>query len=118
MAEHTPCGSCPWLKSNPPGGERIPNFDLGLMRRLKRTTIGREDGFRQIMACHHSTCGDERPCIGYVAVEGWRNINVRLMAMQGDLDVAAINAATATLDLWESFDAMLQAFEDALAGGN
>lgn len=112
-AEHTPCGSCPWRKENPAGGERIPRFDLDLMRGLRKTT-GREDGFRTVMACHHSACGAERACIGYVAVEGWRNLTVRMMAISGELDVAAIEAAAKDLDLWESFEAMLQAYEDAL----
>lgn len=113
----TPCGSCPWRKENPAGGERIPRFDLDLMRRL-RGTVGREDGFRTIMACHHSKPGAETPCIGYVAVEGWRNLNVRILAMQGRLDIAAIQAAAESLDLWESFEDMLAAYEDALAAGD
>ncbi len=84
------------------------------MRRL-RNTVGREDGFRPIMACHHSPVGGERPCVGYLAVEGWRNLAVRVMAIRGEIDPAAIDAATKDLDLWESFEAMLAAYERALA---
>lgn len=83
------------------------------MRDKLRRTVGKEDGFRPIMACHHSKPGAERPCIGYVVVEGWRNLDVRIMAIQGRLDLPAISAATVGLDLWESFDAMLAAFEMA-----
>lgn len=118
MASSTePCGSCPWRKDNPAGGERIPRFDLDLMRGLRRT-CGKEDGFRTVMACHHSPVGEERACIGYVAVEGWRNINVRILAIQGQLDMPAIEAAAADLDLWESFEDMLAAYEQALAGSD
>ena len=86
------------------------------MRKLQGT-VGREDGFRPIMACHHSQPGAETACIGYVAVEGWRNLNVRVLAMRGRIDLPGIQAATEGLDLWESFEAMLAAFEAALAAG-
>lgn len=117
MKPATPCQSCPWRKSNPPGGANIPGFSLDKMRRL-RATVGEGDAFRTVMACHYSACGDERPCIGYVAVEGMSNINVRLMAIQGDIDLDAIYAAAKDLDLWPSFDAMLQAFEEVLQREN
>lgn len=62
-----------------------------------------------------SACGKETPCIGYVAVEGYRNINVRLMAIQGEIDFMAIDAACQPIDLWPSFQDMLEAYEDAYA---
>jgi len=76
--------------------------------------VGKEDGFRPIRACHHSPVGGERPCVGYLAVEGWRNLDVRILAMQGRIDPVAIDAATKDLDLWESFEDMLAAYEAAL----
>ena len=114
---HAPCSSCPWRKSNPTDGSAIPNFDLDLMRGL-RSTVGVEDGFRKVMSCHGST--NERPhaCRGYVAVEGIKNLNVRLLAIRGDLDIAGIQRAGARLDLWPSFDEMLAAFETTLANSS
>ena len=52
-------------------------------------TVGRGDDFRQIMACHNST--DERmiACKGYLAREGWSNLNVRLMLMDGQIESPA-----------------------------
>ncbi len=82
------------------------------MRSL-RDTVGDEDGFRRIMACHYSTCGAEIPCIGYVAQEGIRNLVIRIMAAKGELDLPAIWAACEGLDLWPSFGEMLAAYEAA-----
>jgi hypothetical protein len=48
-------------------------------------TIGQGDAFRQIMACHNSTDKKMIPCKGYLAQEGWSNINVRLLAMRGNI---------------------------------
>jgi hypothetical protein len=110
-----PCGSCPWRRSNPAGGERIPGFGLELMRGLS-CTVGDSDDFRTVMACHGSPEGGEEPCVGYVAREGYRNLNVRLMAATGRLDLRAIVDDCAPLDLWASFGEMLEAYEAAFDG--
>jgi hypothetical protein len=67
------------------------------------------------MACHGSACGDERACVGYLAVEGMSNLNVRLMALQGTVDLTAVQEGCADITLWASFDEMLAAYEIALA---
>lgn len=107
-----PCPTCPWRRSSTVGGADIPNFDLCKMRNLVHT-VGPDDNFRTIMACHYSEEGDETPCIGYVAVEGYSNLSVRLMAMNGKLDLPAIWDAAEGLDLWPSFHEMLAAYEEA-----
>lgn len=113
MTDLTPCQTCPWLKSNEPGGKGIPNFDIELMRRLSNT-VGEGDAFRPVMACHYSPCGGETACRGYVARHGWSNLNVRVLAMKGVIDIKGIVAACKGLKLWKSFAAMLRAFEKAL----
>lgn len=110
---HAPCSSCPWRKSNPTDGSAIPNFDLDMMRGL-RSTVGDEDGFRKVMQCHTTTGKRPVVCRGYGAIEGWKNLNVRLMAAHGDVDLAGIQRAGARLDLWPSFHEMLAAFETTL----
>lgn len=107
-----PCSTCPWRKSNPPGGADIPGFDLDLMRGLS-CTVGEGDGFRQVMACHYSGDGpgETRPCAGYLAQHGYSNLNVRVMAMHGEVDIAGTIDACAGLDLWASFGEMLAAYE-------
>ena len=110
-----PCKTCPWRKSSTVGGADIPNFDIALMRRLQNT-VGRGDAFRPIMACHYSAVGKEVSCVGYLYREGYRNINVRLLASQGEIDFRAIDDACQPLDLWLNFADMLEAYEGAQTG--
>lgn len=107
-----PCSTCPWRKASTVGGTDIPNFDIDLMRGLS-SCVGRGDDFRKVMACHGSACGAETPCVGYLAQEGWSNLNVRMMAVDGRIDLLAIADACDGLDLWPSFDEMLAAYEEA-----
>lgn len=109
-----PCITCPWRKSSTVGGADIPGFDLELMRGLSNT-VGRGDAFRNIMACHYSPCGEESACVGYVAKEGYSNINVRLLASMGRIPLRDIVDACEGLELWESFGEMLAAYEEAAA---
>ncbi|HEY0174562.1 MAG TPA: DUF6283 family protein [Pyrinomonadaceae bacterium] len=111
----TPCPTCPWRKSSKVGGGDIPGFNIKKMRRL-RNTVGRGDAFRPVMACHYSTEDEETPCVGYVAVEGYSNISVRVLTSRGVVDQRAIDEACAGIEMWESFEAMLAAYEAALAG--
>lgn len=83
------------------------------MMRGLRSTVGPGDDFRTIMACHYSACGAETPCIGYVAVEGYSNLNVRILGMNGRLPLATIWERCKDLDLWPSFEEMLAAYEEA-----
>jgi hypothetical protein len=92
------------------GGADIPGFDIELMRALA-ACVGEGDDFRKVMACHHSPCGEQTACVGYVAVEGISNLNVRIMAAMGDVDYRAIVDACEGLDLWPSFASMLAAYE-------
>jgi hypothetical protein len=108
-----PCATCPWRRSSTPGGFDIPSFDIELMRNL-RETVGRGDEFRPVMACHYSPCGEETPCVGYLAIEGYHNLAVRVMAITNKIDLPAIWEACDELDLWPSFFQMLDAYERAL----
>lgn len=76
--------------------------------------MGDGDAFRPIMACHYSTFAKtDYPCVGYVAVEGWTNLAVRINAMSGRIDMEAISATCAELDLWPDFHTMLSAYQEA-----
>ena len=110
LVKTIPCVTCPWRKSSTVGGADIPNFDIELMRKLSNA-VGDGDDFRRIMACHGSACGGEEPCIGYVAVEGYSNLRVRIMAFDGVIDLQGIDEDCADLDLWPSFHEMLQAYD-------
>ena len=78
-----PCATCPWRVGK--DATTIPRYShvkaCGLLG-----TVGREDAFRSIMACHHSTGNEseaEQACKGYLAQAGDSNLNVRIMAMDG-----------------------------------
>ncbi len=110
-----PCSTCPWRKSSAVGGTDIPGFNIDLMRRLQNT-VGREDDFRPIMACHGSPKGAERPCVGYLARHGYSNLAVRVGIMEGRIDMNAVMDECEDLDLWEDFETMLEAYEEAQSG--
>jgi hypothetical protein len=115
MASSAPCSTCPWRKSSTLGGYDIPGFGLELMRGLSCTVSPRgtrTDEFRTIMACHGSPEGADQICRGYVYVEGWTNLSVRIMAMRGEIDMDAIEHACADIELWDNFHDMLEAYEE------
>ena len=111
MTALTPCPSCPWWVDSE-GGAAIPGFSIELARGLA-CTVGDDDGFRTIMACHGSPEGRETSCRGYLAVEGHRNLTVRLEAAFGRIPLAEILDACRDLDLHPSFETMLDALEEA-----
>jgi hypothetical protein len=111
-----PCPTCPWLKSSKVGGDDIRDFSIQQMRDLSITVPERgsdSDGFFNIMACHHSKEGEEYACAGYMAVHGLQNINVRIMALTGDVDLPKVLGNCEGLDLYDNFYTMLDDYENA-----
>lgn len=105
-----PCVTCPWRRSSTVGGDDIPGFSIEMMRNDLSKTVGEGDAFRAVMACHYH---DAEPCIGYIAVEGWSNLRVRIMALDHMIDIGGIQRASDALDLWPGFWPMLEAYEAA-----
>ncbi|MCG7550889.1 DUF6283 family protein [Pseudoalteromonas sp. Of7M-16] len=111
-----PCKNCPWKKASKAGGADIPNFDMDLMRNLKNTVPARgseQDGFFNIFACHDSPVGGEYACAGYIARHGLQNINVRLMATVGGVNISKALDCADTHDLYPDFWTMLDEYEAA-----
>lgn len=75
-----PCPTCPWRVDQ--SAESIPRYNhekaCGLLN-----TVGEGDDFRPIMACHGSTEEQLYACNGYLAREGWSNLNVRVLLSRG-----------------------------------
>jgi uncharacterized protein DUF6283 len=110
-----PCPTCPWRRTSTVGGSDIPGFQLDMMRGLA-CTVGEGDDFRRVVACHYSPDPPQpgmRPCAGYLARHGYSNLYVRLMAAQGEVDLAGTAEACEDLDLWPDFATMLAAYEEA-----
>src|SRR5258708_802715 len=79
-----PCKSCPWRVDG--DASAIPGYNQQKAVGLLRTaSAGQGDGFRPIMACHNSTDENMHPCKGYLAREGWSNLNVRLLLAKGQI---------------------------------
>jgi hypothetical protein len=78
-----PCASCPWRVNQ--DASVIPNYNQAKAEHLLGT-VGADDGFRPIMACHGSA--EEKPaaCKGYLAREGWSNLGVRLLLIRGQIE--------------------------------
>jgi Family of unknown function (DUF6283) len=77
-----PCATCPWRVDK--DASAIPRYNHEKACNLMNT-VGDNDAFRPIMACHHS--GDTPiPCKGYLAREGWSNISVRLLLAMGKIE--------------------------------
>lgn len=107
--QYEPCPTCPWRRSSTVGGSDIPGFSLDMMRNLSNT-VGNGDAFRPIMACHYSSPGKESVCKGYIAREGYGNLNVRVLAARKVIPMRDILSACENIDLWESFHDMLDAY--------
>jgi hypothetical protein len=71
-----PCKTCPWRKNR--DSSTIPGYNQEKAENLLHT-VGEGDAFRSVMACHHSTDENTFACNGYLAKEGWHNLNVRLL---------------------------------------
>lgn len=82
MSGLLPCATCPWRVDQK--ASAIPRYShekaCGLMN-----TVGKGDAFRPIMACHGSTEENMHACKGYLAREGWGNINVRMLLIRGEI---------------------------------
>lgn len=103
-----PCPSCPWRIEQ--DASTIPNYVQEKAERLLNT-VGRDDGFRPLMACHNSTDKKMIACKGYLAREGWRNINVRLLLSKRQIEnpAAVLDACEAGgVELEEGYHAVLE----------
>ncbi len=77
-----PCSTCPWRTDQ--RASAIPSYSHDLACGLL-DTVGEGDAFRPIMACHGSTENSMRACNGYLAREGWSNLNVRMQCSKGNV---------------------------------
>jgi Family of unknown function (DUF6283) len=108
-----PCKTCPWRVDSDvwaiPG--YVPEKAAGLLR---TASSGKGDAFRPIMACHNSTDTNMVACKGYLAREGWSNLNVRLLVAKGDIEnpTAALEACeTHGVSLEQDYPTVLRKLE-------
>lgn len=107
-----PCQTCPWRLDAT--ADDIPLYDPAAARALLNSTCGTGDGFRPVMACHGTPAGQEGPCIGYVASrDGCANLTVRLMALDGTIDLSGILDTCDPLNLHNTYAEVLEKLETA-----
>lgn len=103
-----PCKSCPWRLDQ--CAQDIPRYNQEKAEKLLET-VGPEDGFRSIMACHMSTDEKMRACNGYLAVHGYGNLNVRLLLLKKEINnPAEVQEACkeAGIELHQDYPAVLE----------
>lgn len=96
----TTCEECPWRKDVEPGQFPPERFEL------LSGTVGPEDGFRPIFACHKSRDGEELACVGYLMRYAYNNLHCRLAMSRGELNVKLL---VATGPLYETYEQMAAA---------
>lgn len=106
-----PCAACPWVVGNEAGD--IPGYDHDKAEALASTSpdergFGPEFG-APIFACHASAPGKEIACAGWLATQGHAHPGVRLAAMTGDLDVAALTPKPSWPRLHTTFASLIEA---------
>src|SRR5580692_1791651 len=113
-----PCATCPWRVDK--DATKIPRYSHHKACNLLNT-VGREDDFRQIMACHHSTGTEseaEQVCRGYLAQAGDSNLNVRILAMTekmlwpGQIADACVEAE---IELEPDYETVLEKLAESIA---
>lgn len=91
----TTCAECPWRKDVPTGRfppERYINL---------ADTCSDGDGLKPIFACHKTDDGKEQACVGYLLVEGYSNIVVRLASSRNSFNPEELESLGPLYDSFE-----------------
>lgn len=108
-----PCKSCPWRVGA--DADAIPGFDMAMAEDLRLCVSGAIGA--PIFACHQSREGDEIPCQGFLAVEGYASLTVRIGVSVGTIDPDALGEPPEDWpELYGSFEAMLANLRDTFDG--
>lgn len=112
-----PCNECPWRKDVPVG-----RFSLTRFEEMRQTStqpdahdheamIRAAAGEQELFGCHKGdpATGEDLACAGWLAVEGHQNLAVRLDVALGRLPAAVLQSDERWPELYESYDAMVEA---------
>lgn len=111
-----PCAECPWRRDQPPGRFPPERYDA-----LRATCRDGDTSFNAgfgapLFACHKTPEGRETACAGFLAVEGWSNVSVRMAVTAGHLDPDALTPGGDWPDLYGSYEEMHAANTPAVSG--
>ncbi len=107
--QKAPCDDCPWRTDAPPG-----QFPAERYEALQAThgTPGHEAPLgAPLFACHKTAEGREAICAGFLAVEGYDHLTVRLMVISGRVPGASLTPATGWPTLYANYGEMVAAQE-------
>lgn len=80
-----PCPECPWKRDSEPG--KFPPERYQALRCTSRRPDARGGTEAQLgdplFACHMTHEGHEHACAGWLAVEGWGHLAVRIAVLSG-----------------------------------
>lgn len=112
-----PCNECPWRKDVP-----INRFSLERFQQLRATStqpdvrdtaamVQAAAGEQEKFGCHKGDpgTGEDLACAGWLAVVGWENISIRVAVVYGQLPGSALRSGPNWPELYESYDAMVEA---------
>lgn len=105
---NSPCEECPWRLDQPVGRFTPERYEV--LRDTCRDPDGGNAGFgAPLFACHKTPDGRETACAGWLAVEGWNNVPVRMAVLDGRLDPAALVPDDDWPPLYPSYEALADA---------
>ncbi|MCY0955817.1 DUF6283 family protein [Streptomyces sp. H27-H5] len=112
-----PCNECPWRTDVPVG-----RFSLSRFEEMRATStqpdarnheamIAAAAGGQELFACHKGdpATGEDLACAGWLAVDGHQNLTVRFDVAVGRLPAEALRPDERWPQLYESYDAMVDA---------
>lgn len=102
-----PCGDCPWRRDSTPGQFPPERYDA-LLSTCRGPGGGNAEFGAALFACHKTPDGRETACAGFLAVEGWSNLSVRMAVIDGRLDPAALEPGPDWPALYESYEELHQ----------
>ncbi|WP_336214726.1 DUF6283 family protein [Nonomuraea sp. LPB2021202275-12-8] len=106
-----PCGPCPWKRTATPG-----EFPAERYVALRATCPPDENGFppppgTPMFGCHvgEPGTGEDLACAGWLAVEGFEHLGVRVALSDGRIDPTALEPGLNWPDLYDSYEELAAA---------
>ncbi|TMR91307.1 DUF6283 family protein [Nonomuraea basaltis] len=105
-----PCRECPWRRDAEPG--KFPAERYEVLRGTCRDEGGGNAGLgAPIFACHMGEpgTGDDLACAGWLAVEGWNSVHVRIAIVTGQLPTCVLQPGERWPALYGSYEELTEA---------
>ncbi|MBT2609897.1 hypothetical protein J7I97_16855 [Streptomyces sp. ISL-87] len=119
-----PCNECPWRVDAPVGRFSMRRFEE-MRQTSEQPSVGDHGamikaaaGQQEMFGCHKGDpgTGDDLACAGWLAVAAHENISVRLDVALGRLPASALSPGLNWPELYDSYDAMVEAQSNGSAG--